>query len=48
MPCWMAVSIASGTLGRNRRTLGAGSANRFAITAWAVGPVNGASPASIS
>ena len=43
-----ACSTATGTVGRRRRTRGTGSVNRLAITAWAVGPVYGGSPASIS
>ncbi len=45
---WSAKSAASGTLGRPRRTLGTGSLKRLATMACAVGPVYGASPASIS
>ena len=41
---WIDWSIASGTLGRTRRTLGTGSMNRFAMTTCAVGPVYGGSP----
>ena len=41
-------SAASGTLGRTRRTLGTGSTKRLATMACGVGPVYGASPASIS
>jgi hypothetical protein len=45
---WIACSTASGTLGRARRTRGTSPLSRRAITACAVGPVNGGSPASIS
>ena len=45
---WIAWSTPSGTLGRTRRTLGTGSISRLAMIACAVGPVYGASPASIS
>jgi hypothetical protein len=44
----MASSTAGGTVGREARTPGAGSERRLAMIAWAVGPVYGASPASIS
>ena len=44
----MAWSTASGTAGRTRRTLGTSPAMRLAITACAVGPVCGGSPASSS
>ena len=44
----IASSTAGGTVGRAARTLGGGSVSRLAMIAWAVGPVNGASPASIS
>ena len=44
----IAWSTASGTLGRTARTLGGGSVSRFTMIAWAVAPVNGGSPASIS
>ncbi len=44
----IAWSNSSGTLGRPRRTLGTGSVKRLPITACAVGPVKGGSPASIS
>ena len=46
--CRMASSTAGGTVGRTARTLGGGSVSRLATMAWAVGPVNGGSPASIS
>jgi hypothetical protein len=41
-------STGSGMVARTVRSRGAGPPNRRAITAWAVGPVNGGSPASIS
>ena len=44
----MASSTAGGTAGRAARTLGGGSVSRLITMAWAVGPVNGGSPASIS
>ena len=44
----MAWSSPAGTLPRTTRRLGGGSVNRLAMIAWAVGPVNGGSPASIS
>ncbi len=44
----MACSIVSGTDGRSCRTLGASPLRRRAAMAWAVGPVKGGSPASIS
>ena len=44
----IASSTASGTVARPRRTLGGASVSRFIATACADGPVNGASPASIS
>ena len=44
----IARSTSSGTLGRTWRTRGISPLKRLAITAWAVAPVNGASPASIS
>jgi hypothetical protein len=44
----MTASTSSETFGRERRTGGAGSISDRAATAWAVGPVNGGSPASIS
>ena len=44
----MASSTAAGTFGRTARTLGGGSVRRLAAIACAVGPVHGASPASIS
>ncbi len=43
-----AASTAAGTVGRSTRTDGAGPANRLAMTACDVRPVNGGSPASIS
>ena len=48
MPWRIASSMVGATVGRIRRTLGAGSLKRRAMTACAVGPVNGGSPASIS
>jgi hypothetical protein len=44
----IAWSIASGTLERTARRLGAGSVSRFTMSAWVVAPVKGGSPASIS
>ena len=44
----MAWSSPAGTLPRTTRRLGGGSLNRLTMIAWAVGPVNGGSPASIS
>ena len=44
----MASSAAAGTLGRTARTLGGGSLSLLATIAWAVGPAQGDSPASIS
>ena len=44
----IAASTSSGTALRMRRTEGIGSAKVLAMTACAVGPVYGASPASIS
>ena len=44
----IAWSTLSGTVVRTDRTLGGGSVSRLAAMAWAVAPVNGASPASIS
>ena len=46
--CATATATGSGTVGRASRTSGAVLVNRFAITACAVGPVNGGSPANIS
>ena len=43
-----ACSTPGGTAGRSRRTAGTGSTKHLVITACAVGPVNGGSPASIS
>ena len=43
----MASSTAVG-MSRVARTFGIGATNRLAIIAWAVGPVNGGSPESIS
>ena len=43
-----AASTASGTWGRANRSGGTAWLSRRAITIWAVGPVKGGSPASIS
>src|SRR5690349_23466463 len=44
----IASSSAEGKLGLTVRTLGAGSLNRLATIAWAVAPLQGGSPVSIS
>src|SRR5439155_13815522 len=45
---WRACATASETVSRRVRTCGIGSLNRLAMMAWAVGPLYGGSPASIS